>query len=351
MSSEKTEDPTPKKLRDQREKGQVPNSKEVVSTVLVLGFFAWLVVALPGLVQRLGNLMRAAGALSGEAFEVALPSLWETLWSELVAITVPFLLIAVVGAIAASAGQFGVLFALEAAKPSLDKLNPANWFKKTFGLENLIEFLKGVGKVLVIGLSGLLVLRGGLDAVVQVPRCGTLCLQAVTSALLFQLAIYVAIPAVLIAAADLAFTRWNYTRQNRMSKDEVKREYKDSEGDPMIKGMRKSLHQSLLAEGQVERAGDASVLVVNPTHVAVALKYDREKVPLPVVTAIGTEGLALRMIAAAERNGVPVMRNVQLARDLMYDATVDRHIPSHLVEAVAEVLRALRDLEAGKEAV
>lgn len=351
MSGEKTEDPTPKRLRDQREKGDVPNSKEVVSTFLVFSFMAFLFATLPGTVERLGAMIRLPGRFAGEPLEQVLPAVWSALWGELIGITLPFLMIALVGAVAASAAQFGLLLAFEAAKPKLDKLNPMQWFKKTFGLDNLIEFLKSVLKVVLVGLAAFLALRGGLNEILRVPICGVPCLREVTGDMLFRLALYVAVPAVLIAAADFAFTRWNFKRKNRMSKDEVKREYKESEGDPLIKGMRRSLHQQLLAEGQVQRAREASVLVVNPTHIAVALLYDREKVPLPMVTAIGTEMLAQRMIKAAEEVGVPVMRNVPLARALFEDATVDRYIPSHLIEAVAEVLRALRDLEAGKEVV
>jgi type III secretion protein U len=349
MSGEKTEPPTPKRLRDKREEGQVPNSKEVTSVFLVLGFFGLLLAILPDMLTRLRTLILVPGRHSGDPFETALPTIWSFVWGELVSLTMPFLLVATVGAVAAAVGQFGVLVAPKAVKPSLDKLNPMNWFKKTFGLENLIEFLKGIVKVLLIGASAFIVLWGALDAVVRVPICGIPCLESVTGALLFRLALYVALPAVIIAAADFAFTRWNFTRQNKMSRDEIKREYKEMEGDPLIKGMRKSLHQQLLTEGAVQRASEASVLVVNPTHVAVALLYDQEKVPLPLVTAIGTEKVAERMIAAAERAGVPVMRNVPLARALLADGEVDRHIPSHLIEAVAEVLRALRDLETNRE--
>jgi len=151
-------------------------------------------------------------------------------------------------------------------------------------------------------------------------------------------------PFIIIAAVDYAFTKSQFIKQQKMSKDEVKREYKEGEGDPQIKGMRKQLHQELLAESAVDRSRKASVLVTNPTHVAVAVHYEREKTPLPVITAMGTDLLARRMMAAAEAAGVPVMRNVPLARGLLEQGSVDQYIPSELIEAFAEILRALQDM-------
>ena len=130
-----------------------------------------------------------------------------------------------------------------------------------------------------------------------------------------------------------------------MSKDEVKREFKESEGDPMIKGQRKQLHQQLIMEGQVDRSRKASVLITNPTHIAVAVVYRQDETPLPVVTAMGTDLLAKRMIEAATQAGVPVMQNVPLAHALLENAALDQYIPSDLIEPFVEVLRALRDLE------
>jgi type III secretion protein U len=346
MSGEKTEQPTSKKLRDARQKGEVANSKEIVSSALILAFFALLVVTLPGTIERLEALILLPVPFLDLPVQEAAAPLLDAFAREVMLIVAPYLLIAVVGTIAATTGQFGLLLSFEAAKPSLGKLNPANYFKKTFGLENLIDLVKSLLKIAVLGLVIFLLLREGMRAMVLAPSCGVPCLRAVTSELLFTMAVWCAGPFIVIAAADFAFQKWNFTKKNMMSKDEVKREYKESEGDPQIKGMRKQLHQQMLAEGSVDRARKATVLVTNPTHIAVAIRYEKEETPLPVITAMGTGHVAQRMMQAAAEAGVPIMRNVPLARAMFEDGRIDQYIPSDLIEPLAEVLRAVQEMQA-----
>ena len=148
-----------------------------------------------------------------------------------------------------------------------------------------------------------------------------------------------------IAAADWFFQKWQFNKQNMMSKDEVKREYKESEGDPLIKSKRKQLHQEMIAQNQVANTRKAKVLVTNPTHFAVALDYEKERTPLPVILARGQGALAQRMIRAAEEEGIPIMRNVPLARGLYEQGTENSYIPQDLIGPVAEVLRWVQSLQ------
>jgi type III secretion protein U len=148
--------------------------------------------------------------------------------------------------------------------------------------------------------------------------------------------------------ADFIWQRMQYRKQLMMSKDEVKQEYKQMEGDPHIKHHRRHLHQELLQSGAVEKSRTASVLVTNPTHLAIALHYDKDETPLPVVLAMGEGALAERMIAAAREAGVPVLQNIPLAHALFDTAHVDQYIPSDLIEPVAQVLRLVRDLAQGR---
>lgn len=344
MSQEKTEEPTQKKLRDARKEGQVANSKEVTSAALMLTFFAIFMVTLPDTITRLQALIRLPARFLQEDVAEATDQLLAAMLAEGAAILAPYLAVAVLVSIAAGMGQFGLLLGLKAVMPSLKKLNPAEYFKKTFGMQNLMEFGKSVLKIILLSLLLFFVIRDGLHAMVLAPTCGIACLRAVTAELLTTIVYWCVGPFIIIAAADYAFTKSQFIKQQKMSKDEVKREYKESEGDPMIKGMRRQLHQEMLAEGAVDRSRKASVVVTNPTHVAVAVYYEREKTPLPVITAMGTDILAKRMMAAAEAAGVPVMRNVALARGLLEQGDVDQYIPSDLIEPFAEVLRALQDL-------
>ena len=344
--SDKTEQPTHKKLRDARKKGQVPQSKELVSSALIVSLLFLLLAQGPGLVEKFKAIIRLPLPLLEDDFPHAADMLLGAYARATAGIVAPFLLVAVVATIASTAGQFGLLFSFEAAKPSLNKLNPANWVKKTFGLENLIEFGKSNLKIAILGLVLFFLIRDGLQAMVRAPTCGIPCLREVMGSLLFQVVMWSAGPFVLVAAADLGFQRWHFRKKNMMSKDEVKREYKESEGDPQVKGMRKQLHQQMLAEGKVDRARKATVLVTNPTHVAVAVFYEAGETPLPVVTAVGTDLVAQRMMQAAAEAGVPIMRDVPLARALLDSAEIDQFIPSELIEPFAAVLRAFREMQA-----
>lgn len=346
MSGEKTEEPTSKKLRDARKRGEVAFSKEIVSSALILAFFALFAVSLPSIVQRFGALVLLPIPLLDADIRDASNQLIDAYVHEMANILAPFFLVAIVGTIAACTMQFGLLLSLESAKPSLKKLNPGAYFKKTFGMQNMVEFLKSNLKIIVLALLIFFLLRDSMRIIVLAPTCGLDCLRDVTGKLLFNMAVWSAGPFIVVAVADFGFQKWNFRKKNMMSKDEVKREYKESEGDPQIKGMRKQLHQQMLAEGAVNRSRKATVLITNPTHVAVAVFYERDSTLLPVVTAIGTDLVAQRMIEAAVAAGVPVMRNVDLARSLLEEASIDQYIPSNLIEPFAEVLRSLQDLEA-----
>ncbi len=150
-----------------------------------------------------------------------------------------------------------------------------------------------------------------------------------------------------IAAADWCFQKWQFNKQHMMSKEEVKREFKESEGDPLIKGKRKQLHQEMIAQNQIANVRKAKVLVTNPTHFAVALDYEKDRTPLPVILAKGQGVLAQRMIETAREEGIPIMRNVPLARSLYEQGTENAYIPQDLIGPVAEVLRWVQSLRQG----
>jgi type III secretion protein U len=344
MSSDKTERPTAKRLRDVRKKGQVAFSKEVVSSALILSFFALFIAVVPTLIQQLASLVLLPVPLLDAHFGNSADQLLHAYTTAMVRILTPFMLIVVVGTIVSCVFQFGLLFSFESVKPNLNKLNPTQYVKKVFGIQSLIEFLKSIVKILVLALLIFLVIRDGIRGMVLAPLCGIGCLQAMLGKMLMSVLLWASGPFAVIAAADFAFQRWNFTKKNMMSKDEIKREFKESEGDPQIKGMRRQLHQQLLAEGNINRARSATVLITNPSHVAVAIYYKKDETPLPVVTAIGTDAVAKRMIAAAIDAGVPVMQNVPLARSLLETGVIDQYIPSDLIEPFAEVLRALQAL-------
>ena len=344
--SEKTEQPTAKKLRDAREQGQVAHSKDFTQTVLILALFGYLIANAKGLLGQFTDLIVMPVAMLGMDFDAAADALIGGLTRGAIEILLPFIGIVIVVGIFIEMVQVGVLFAFKAIQPSGKKLNVAENLKNLFAAKSWVELLKSVLKIGVVGSVIWLLLAHEIGGLLTIPRAGVQGVGVAVGALMATLFKQVAVAYFVIAGFDFVYQRLQHRKQLMMSKDEVHREYKEMEGDPHIKHKRRHLHQEMLAEGAVHAARNASVVVTNPTHLAVALRYDGpEATPLPVVLAKGEGALAQRMKAAAIEAGVPVMQNIPLARALMRDAVAEQYIPAELVEPVAEVLRAVREMK------
>lgn len=343
--AEKTEPPTPKKLRDARKKGQVAHSKEVVTAALTIALFGYFWASWNGFVQQMQEILVFPPQFYRMPFGAAVAYSFDIALKMVNAILVPVLLITVLVAIAANMAMVGVLFAFEGIKPSLDKINPASGIKKIFSLKNVIETLKSIIKTVFLTILLGLMIRDAIGPLVRAPECGIGCLATVMGDLMRTLVIYTSGAFIVLAAADFAWQKYKFTKDLKMSKDDVKREYKESEGDPHIKSKRKQLAHELIMSDQHGAVKKSSVVVTNPTHLAIALLYDQEKTPLPMVVAKGENLNAERIIAIAKEAGVPIMRNVELAHALYDQVEVDRYIPSELIEPVAEVLRWVRSLK------
>jgi type III secretion protein U len=277
-------------------------------------------------------------------FNEAANTLVQELLKEAAWIVLPFIGIVLGAGIFADALQVGVLFAFEKLKPSAKKLNVLSNFKNIFSKKNLVEFLKSAIKIAFLSTLLTLLIRDALPIMTSIPQAGLAGLGQVVAALMKTMLIHIGLAYGAIALADFAWQRYQYRKGLMMSKDEVKQEYKEMEGDPHIKHQRKHLHQEMMQHGAVQSARNATVVVTNPTHLAVALRYDAEETPLPVVLAMGEGALAERMMKAAREAGVPVMQNVSLARALTEHAEAGQYIPSELVEPVAELLRLLQQM-------
>jgi len=343
--SEKTEQPTHKKLREAREEGNVAKSKDFTQAALLLALFGYLVANGQAVVTSLARLMLLPLQTRGLAFEDAADTLIDALWREAIDLLWPVLLLVLVVGVAAEMLQTGVVLAFKGLKPSARKLNPATNLKQMLGARGWIELLKNVLKVAILGAIVTLLLRGELDQLLALPRAGIVGVGTAIGELVAALFKQMAVAYLAIAAADLVYQRFHHRKELMMSKDEVKREYREMEGNPEIKQQRRHLHQELQQQGAVAAARRATVVVTNPTHLAVALRYeDPESTPLPVITGRGEGALAHAMVAAAREAGVPVMQNIPLARALMARGELAQYIPTDLVEPVAELLRALQEL-------
>jgi type III secretion protein U len=344
QSGEKTDKPTPKKLEDARKKGDVPYSKDFSQTMLTLALLCYVLWNGRNVIGGFEQLLLIPSTLGGMEFRQALTVAAPAALHAALSLMWPFMLLVVGFGLLVEFGQIGVLFAPDKAKPSGQKLNIVSNAKNIFSVRNLVEVLKSTLKIVCFSLVSMLLLREGLGQLVHAVHGGLEGVLMVNGRLFETLLLYTAILCLSIAGLDLAWQRRQRTKRLMMTKEEVKREQKDMEGRPEVKQKRKQLHQEMSNGGPVEAVRKASTLVVNPTHIAVALRYVPDHTPLPIVLAKGRDSVALQMIDMARRNGIPVMRDVPLARALLADAKENEYIPGELVVPVAHVLRAVRDL-------
>ena len=334
-SGEKTELPTPKKERDAREKGQVAKSQEVVITSTLFAVIAYVWVMAPTIVEQLVESIKLPSYNDGE-FEFAAFGRLNEIFDLLVLILLPILGVVIFVAVAANMGQFGFLMSGDQITPKGEKISPLAGIKRIFSLKQLVETFKNILKIIILSTLLYFALKGNLIELLNIVYCGMGCVGEVTQLMLGDIFRYSAITFIVIAGFDFMYQRHTHTKSLMMTKDEVKREYKESEGDPHIKGERRQIAQEM-AMGDGGAVKKASALVVNPTHYAVAILYEKGRTPLPVATAKGVDGRAALMRGEAEAAGVPIFRSPLLARRLFVDAAINEPIPIELFEAVAEI--------------
>ena len=342
MSGEKTEQPTAKKLRDARMDGQVAHSKDLTQTILIVALFGYMLADGSAILRRIGGMIVFPMGLLTMNFEQAVNTVMARLLEEATQLMMPFLLIVILLGLAVELAQTGMLLTFKTLSRVGSKLNVGTNVKNMFSMKTLVEFLKSCAKIVLLSAIVYMVVSAAIPGLVTLPRAGLVGVALAMGAMLQSMLINVSLGFGLIAAIDFFWQRHDHTQQLKMSKHEVEQEHKESEGDPHIKGERKQRHLEMLNEAPVNRAREASVLVTNPVHVAIAIVYKEESTPLPVVTGKGREAQARRMVRAARLAGVPVMENVPLAWALLETAEVDAYIPEELIAPVAEVLRLVR---------
>ncbi|MGR3483835.1 MAG: type III secretion system export apparatus subunit SctU [Paracoccaceae bacterium] len=335
---EKTEQPTPKRLRDAREKGQVARSQEVVTTISLFGVLI-VIYALGGAIwYRLVGLMDTVARLAAEGGIPALREGIAVAWVESVLLMMPILAVTIALAIAANWMQVGTLFSLKAVAPSLEKISIPKGFKRIFSMKQVVELLKSIFKIVFLSALLFIVLRDAIGPYVMSVDCGLTCLQSVTMAVMIRIIVFSALAFVIVALFDFVYQRHSHTKQLMMSKEEVKREYKEAEGDPMVKGQRKQVAQELAMGDAPKQVKNATAVVMNPTHIAVAIRYTEGQTPLPIVVAKGRGTQAQHIRVLAEEAGVPVFRSVPTARLLFAETALGDFVPDEAFEVVAEIL-------------
>ena len=338
-SGERTEEPTPKKIDDSRKKGQVWKSRDLTGVaVFLVGLgalgFTWEWV--DAQVRELFAFAFDKVAHPGDLTE-AIPAALMMGVTAVVVLTLPVALgAAVVGGLVDFL-QVGPLFTKDPLTPKLEKLNPIAGFKNIVSKKQLVEMLKSTLKISIAGYVVYGAVRDSIRQVVLSVRGDAAMTMELLGDLVFTVSIRAGLMFTAFALFDVWWQRRTYLKDLRMTKDEVKREYKESEGDPHHKAKRKELHQEILESAQMEAVKDADVIVTNPDHVAVALRYDREQDAAPRVLCKGIDSRAQAIKTLAREHEVPQVRNVPLAHALLR-IEVDAEIPEELYDAVAEVL-------------
>ncbi len=349
-SGEKTEEATPERLRKLRNEGNVPKSQDINSAVSFLCVFAVLGTCFPFIAENMLALVRLSIRIFQELEQPGGPSLSMAvaglLAESLIAmfkVCAPVLATAFILGIALNLAQVGFLFSLKPITPDLNKVNPINGFKGLFNMKKVVELLKTIIKFVVISWLSYMALKKALRDVVFIIRSDLFIGVKVIGKIIWDFVSKIGMVFIVIAAADAFYQKKRYLKDNMMTKYDVKQEYKQSEGDPQHKSERKRLHQEILSGGGGAAVKGADVVVRNPDHIAVALKYEKEAGSAPTVVAKGQRIWAEKILAAAAAYGVPVVRNVPLAQALG-KLDVGDEIPEELYQAVAEVLTFVYNL-------
>lgn len=348
MAGEKTEAPTPQKLKKAREKGQVSQSQDLVAAgVTLLAIFVLKQVG-PSTWRQFEVIMRGglANQHDGELTPASVMVMFQELCLLVFKAGFPLAGVIVISAIALSAGQTGMVFSRQAMSPQFKRLNPLSGFKRLlFSKQSAMNLAKSFAKMAAVALVVWMTLKAQMPQLTTLSQVGITDAALVLADLSFDIALRCALCLFILGLADFAWQRRQFISELRMTKEELKQEMKESDGDPYIKAAIRRRRQQMLSR-MMSAIPTADVVVTNPTHYAVAIKYDPLSMGAPIVVAKGERLLALRIKEVAKKNGVPILEEPPLARALYASVEIGHPIPANLYRAVAEVLAwvyALRD--------
>lgn len=340
FNQEKTEKATPKKKKESREKGQVARSADMPASFILLLVFASFMM-LGGHYKQNVFFMFQELLEHWLLYEVTPDNVLAFMFNialKMLLALAPIFAIAFVVAIIGNVAQFGFLLTNEPLKMKLSKLNPLQGFKQIFSLRSLVEFAKSVLKLLVIGLMVYSTLSGEWENFLLLNTIPVAQAFAYAANITIKLGLQIGALLIVLAIADYMYQRYDHAKKQRMSKQDIRDEYKKSEGDPLIKSKIKERQRRMAMQRMMQDVPSADVIITNPTHYAVALKYDGSQMEAPMIVAKGTGYVALRIREIAKEHDVMTMENKPLARALYHRAEIGDAIPGDLFQAVAEVL-------------
>ena len=345
---EKTEAPSPRRLEQAREEGQVPQSRELSTFLVTVTGAATLLLLGNWMAIRVSGLLRDGFAFDRRAAfdENVMLDMLERMLSGALLTLMPLFFALLIAAVAAPMLLGGLVFAPKALGPNFGRMNPLKGFGRMFSVHGLAEMVKAILKSLLVGGVAALVLWLNMDHLFDLMVEPLEIGMADFSDTVAFAALLIVLSLGLLALMDVPFQLWQYHKKLRMTKEEVKREGKEQEGDPMVKGRIRAMQREMARRRMMSEVPKADVVVTNPTHFSVALKYDAEKMGAPVVVAKGRGELALKIRELAKEHGVPMLEAPPLARALYKHCELEQSIPAALYTAVAEVMAYVYQLDA-----
>ncbi len=348
--SQKTEDPTQKRLDDAFKKGQVPNSREVTSLLMLVVFALTLIWIMPSIMERAA--LNMTGFISS-AHDFRIDSRTATQISTEVLKSVLFLMVVPVSILIliiylSSLIQHPILFSPDSFMPKLERISPLKGLKRLFSMRSLMEFIKGVLKITLVAVVGYIVVYPSLNEIMHIQSESIMAMLLLISELATRMMIGVCTFMGVIAVIDFLYQKYEHIKSLKMSKRDLKDEFKQTEGSPEIKAKLREIRNKRAQSRMMQSVPDADVVITNPTHYSIALKYDEEMHQAPMVVAKGMDFVALKIREVAKENDVPIVENPPLARALYASVELEEEVPFKYYEAVAEVIRYIYKLKGKK---
>ncbi|AQQ54118.1 flagellar biosynthesis protein FlhB [Planococcus lenghuensis] len=340
FAGEKTEKATPQKRQESKRKGQVAKSAEIPAALIMFGGILLLYFAGGWMLDRLLTVFRIhfSQYISWELTEASIQTLFEQMTVYAFVMMAPILVIALILGIAGNYVQIGVLFTAEPLKMKLDRLDPVQGAKRIFSVRALVELAKSLLKIAIIGTAAFLVLWLEKSELFLLSQKSIGESLSFIGSLVLKMGLAASLLLMGLAVLDYLYQKYEFEKNIRMSKQDIKDEFKKAEGDPLIKSKIKERQRQMSMNRMIQDLPKADVLITNPTHYAIAIQYDAETMEAPIVIAMGKDHLALKIKEKAKELGIVMMENRPLARALYQQVEVGDSVPEDLFIAVAEVL-------------
>lgn len=340
FAGEKTEKATPKKRQETRKKGQTAKSQDVNTAVSLLLIFSFLLFYFPLMGGKILDVFRHSltNFIGIKINESNTPLIMMDVLKEVALFILPILLIALIAGVVANLMQVGFLFTTEPLQPKLEKIDPIKGLKRIFSVRALVELLKSLMKIGFVGMVSFSVLWMNFDQVLILSHKTVSEIIVIIGKLSLQIGIAASIALLFLSLLDYLYQRYDYEKNIRMSKQDMKDEFKNSEGDPLIKSKIKQRQREMAMSRMMQEVPKADVIITNPTHFAIALKYDENNTDAPIVIAKGVDFIAQKIKMIAKEHQIITVENRPLARSLYDQVEVGQEIPDEFFKAVAEII-------------